>query len=242
MENNRNMKGFTLIEILFALFVGLILMGAVLMAMNAGQRTSSAMERKVAAQQDVRAALEIITLEIGMASYNPNFATDIWRAGPQPPDFNDCTAIGIQANKGIQEATPNSITVQMDIGENGAIGDPDTNEIIRYSYDTANQYITRLTQCGTAQPFLGAINQPTAVRVINNTLNGGAGIPVFRYFDGKNPANELHPNVTPTDLPNIRRIDITLAVETEEVAADTRQRRQMVYSSSVIPRNHAYVQ
>ena len=38
---------------------------------------------------------------------------------------------------------------------------------------------------------------------------------------------------------NEPRIDITLAVETENVDSDTNQRRRLIYSTSVIPRNHA---
>ena len=217
MKNKKDTKGFTLIEVLFAIFVGFVLMMAVLTAMNAGQRSSSAMERKVAAQQDVRAALEMMALEIGMVSYNPTFNPNLWRRASVPPVEADFDNPGNQAYKGIQEATANSISVQMDIGENGSIGTPDHNEIIRYEYDLANQYVTRETDCGGGQPFLGADpakpDQPRAVRVINHTLNDKAGLPVFRYFDGKNPAVELHPDTNPDDIRNIRRIDITLAVE-----------------------------
>ena len=38
MKNKKDTKGFTLIEVLFAIFVGFVLMMAVLTAMNAGQR------------------------------------------------------------------------------------------------------------------------------------------------------------------------------------------------------------
>jgi hypothetical protein len=43
-------------------------------------------------------------------------------------------------------------------------------------------------------------------------------------------------------IPNIRRIDITLAVETEEVEPTTKARRQMTYSTSMLVRNHALSQ
>ena len=225
----KNAKGFTLIESLFALFIGVVLLGAIYVAMESGQRSSVAMEGKVVAQQDVRATLEIMTLEIGMASYNPNFVSNIWRT---PPPGDCTTESGNRAYKGIQGATVNSITVEMDSGESGGIGD-DTNEIIGYVYDTANQRITRATNCGGAQPFLGdAPGSPRSVRVINNTLN----IPMVRYFDGV--GTEILAAGLPAGIPNIRRIEITLAVETEDIALDTQQRRRMIYSTSVIPRNH----
>jgi len=238
MIHFRNIRGFTLVEIVFALFIGVLLMSAVYFTMISGQRSATGVERKVAAQQDIRAALEIMGLDLSMASYNPNFITGIWVT---------CSGTPNQTYKGIQEATPTAITVEMDIGENGSIGNPDNNEIIRYVYDAANEYITRSVTCGGDQPFLGA-NPATAaagtrtVRVINNTLNinNGAGVPaIFRYYDARNPATELYPGTNPAQIPNIRRIDITLAVETEEIDPSTGNRRQMIYSTSVLVKNHA---
>jgi type II secretory pathway pseudopilin PulG len=261
MNKVKNDKGFTLVEILFAVAVGMLLLGAIYTVMVSGQKTSVAIERKVIAQQDARAALDIMAMEIGMASCNPNFVTNIWR------NPADCTSeSGNRTYKGIQWADANSITVQMDIPHTTSLGalrpesgfialaDPNTddrpNENIAYLYDIANQRITRSTNCGGGQPFLGA-DPATApagtrtVRVINNTLgiNNGMGVPsVFRYFDGRSPATELYPGVNPNDIPNIRRIDITLAVETEEIDSNTGQRRRMINSTSVIPRNHAISQ
>jgi prepilin-type N-terminal cleavage/methylation domain-containing protein len=227
-----NKKGFTLVEILFAITIGLLLMSAIYMAVHSGQKSSVTIEAKTAAQQDVRAALELMALEIGMASYNPTFAANVWR------DAADCaSAAGTQTNKGIQVAAANSITVEMDINNNGAIAGG-SNEIIAYSYDTANQRITRSTNCGNAFEFLGCTdansdgrcdnnNTLRTLRVVNSTL----GIPVFQYFDGSG-------NLT-ANIPDIRRIDITLAVETNSIDPNTGQRRRMIYSTSVIPRNHA---
>jgi hypothetical protein len=94
----------------------------------------------------------------------------------------------------------------MDINGDGSIDDP--NEIIRYRYDSANRYITRSTNCGGAQAFLG---DTTANQNIKTGLvdNNNAGIPVFRYFDGSgtdisanvvaNPADPLRHPGNPTD-------------------------------------------
>jgi len=213
-----NRKGYTIVEVLVATVVSLFVLGSIYMAITVAQRSSSGIEGKVTAQQDVRAALEIMAAEIRMASFNPNFASGIW--------------VGTQSYKGIQEATANSITVQMDINGNSLIGDP--NEIIRYNYDTANERVTRDTG-GGAQPFLGddpASGRPRRVRVINATFN----IPVFRYYDGT--GTEIPINSLPGAIPNIRIIEITLAVETDSIDPATGQRRKIVYSTSVIPRNH----
>ncbi len=236
MNHSRSVKGFTLIEILFALFIGLLLLGTIYVSMISGQRSSVALEDKIVAQQDARAILEIMALEIGMASYNPNFVPGIWRDGPA----GTCGGVALnQTYRGIQEATENSITVEMDINENSTLGDP--SETIRYVYDTTpNQRITRETNCGGGQSFLGAVTGTAgkSVRVVNSTLV--PPIPIFRYFDGN--GFEI-PAATglPAGIPNIRRIEITLVVDTEDVDPNTNSRRRMIYSTSVIPRNHAII-
>ncbi|NPU86059.1 MAG: prepilin-type N-terminal cleavage/methylation domain-containing protein [Syntrophaceae bacterium] len=236
----RSRKGFTLIELLVTMTITVILMMAIYGAINSAQRSTQGIERKVTAQQDARAALELIAMEIRMASYNPNFVTNIW------VDPGNCfSTSGNQTYQGIQAATNNLITVEMDINENSVITNntnTDPNETIAYVYDAANQYVTRTTNCGTAQPFLGetpASGRPRTVRVIND-VNGngvydaGVDIPIFRYFDG----NGVELTSFPANIPNIRRIDITLAVETAEIDPMTNQRRRLVYSTSVTPRNH----
>lgn len=231
----KNIKGFTLVEILFTITIGLLLLSAIYVAVQSGQRSSIALEQKVTAQQDVRAALEIMALEIGMASYNPMFQSSMWTACPG--------GVTILANRGLQVATANSITIEMDIG--GGPGDTPSgiirdgnNETIEYVYDTAAQRITRATNCGNNFDFLGCTdangdgrcdnNQSLRnVRVVNNTLL----IPMFRYFDGTGAET--------ANIPDIRRLDITIAIDSDAIDPNTGQRRRMIYSTSVIPRNHA---
>ena len=231
----RDAKGFTLVEMIIAVSVSMGLLIALYMAVNSTQRHTTSIERKVTAQQDVKPALDIMALEIGMVSYNPTAATNLW----VNPTGSCLAAASNQNYRGIQEATTNSIVVEMDIGGSaggdgdGMLGDP--NEVIRYNYDATNQYITRATDCAAAQPFLGdtaASGRPRTVRVINNTL----GIPVFRYYNGAGA--EIASTGLPAGIPNIRRIEIVLAIETEDVDANTGQRRRLIYSTSVIPRNH----
>ena len=85
---------------------------------------------------------------------------------------------------------------------------------------------------------------PRSVRVINDANGNGVfdaatDIPVFTYFDGA--GNQIPFASLPANIPNIRRIDITLQVETDEITPDTGQRRKMIYSTSVIVRNHATI-
>jgi len=228
-EIGMNRKGFTLVEILIAASVGIIVLGAIYAAMSMGQRSSVNVERKVIAQQDTRAGLGIMAMEIRMASYNPNFASNSMWCDP-----GTCNTPPVSSTyKGIQEATANSITVEMDIDGSSVIKDS-TNEIIQYNYDTGNLRITRETNCGGAQPFLGDVAGQREVRVVNNT----AGISLFRYYDVN--GNELVPGTDlPADIPKIRRVRITLVVDTEEPDPNLGKRRRTFYSTNVITRNHA---
>ena len=238
-----NKRGFTLVELLVALMVCIIIIGAIYAAVTTGQRSSAALLQKVVAHEDARAALELMATDIQMASFNPTRAAGIWLT-----PTGACTAVSGNPNaRGIQEATATSIAVEMDIGMSGAIRDS-AGELIRYAYlpDAANQRITRESNCGGAQPFLGSsVAGQKTVRVINDVNGNGtmdAGdLPVFRYYTALGTeipvANFLNPATSP-NIRDIARIEITLSVETEDVAADTGQRRQMIYSTSIIPRNH----
>lgn len=239
----KNSNGFTLVELIIALAVTAILMAAVYAAVSAVQRSASGLERKVAAQQDVKPALDLMAMEISMASFNPTYAADASLWVLPPGVTGACVNTGTSTYRGIQEATANSLTVEMDIhgtgttpdGIIGTVGSGGADEVLRYVYDTANQYITRSTNCGTAQPFLGDVPGNTrAVRVINSTL----GLSVFRYY---NSVGTEITSTLPAGIPNIRRILISLAVETEDIDPGTGRRRQLIYSTSVIPRNHAII-
>ncbi len=229
-------KGFTLIEILVAMFIAMVLLLSVYAAVDSVQKSSAGIEGKVTAQQDVRPGLELMAMEIRMASYNPNFVSGIWR---ETAGAGSCSnAAANQIYRGIQEATASSITVEMDIDNSGVVKDH-SNEIIQYAYDAGNQYITRATNCGGAQPFLGdtaASGRPRTVLVINNP----AVTPLFRYYDGNGTVIDAAD--LPGRIPDIRTIEITLVVQTADIDPNTGQRRTMIYSTTVIPRNHAPTQ
>ncbi len=230
----RRETGFTLIEVLTAMMVGLLALGIIYSLIIVGRKSAGGVELKSAADQDVRAALEIMSMEIRMASFNPKHRCGIWKDSVKPMAF----FAAYQRYKGIQEATPTALTIEMDINGNGIIatGANDETEVIRYEYvhTNGNQYMTRSTNGGGAQPFLGDRanrNVPKTVRVIN-----GDALPIFQYFDA---GGQLIDQDLASRLDKIRRIEITLKVETDEVSPDTGRRRQMTYLTSVIPRNHA---
>lgn len=219
-------KGFTLVELLIALFVGALMMTAVYGIVNMAQKSSSGIERRVISQKDVRGALDLMALELRMASYNPQpELTSIWANAR-------CTGTAVLQNKGIQDASSTSITIAMDADDSGAIEKDATNlahpnEIITYTH--SGNTITRAVNCAAppAEPFIGG----TIVRIVNDPNT----VPVFRYYNFNN--NRINP-ITSADIPNIRAIEITLVAETEHNDPMTKAKRRIVYSTRVIPRNH----
>ena len=229
----KTQRGFTITEILTAMTVGIIVVGAIYSIVIMARKSAGAIELRSAADQDVRAALEIMSLEIQMASYNPKHKFNMWKKYNDPKE----ALAPEQINKGIQEATTTSITIEMDLNGNEQIAaiKGDENEVIRYEYvaTESDHYITRSTNGGSAQPLLGAAfksTTPKTVRVVNGDT------PVFKYYDGKGFLIDKDLNA---NIPNIRRIEITLIVETDELSPDTGLRRKMTYTTCVIPRNHA---
>src|SRR5512137_1106261 len=106
-------RGFTLVELICAVAVGVVLLAAISTAVVSGQRSSTGIERKVTTNQDARAALEIMAAEIRMASFNSLFTVNLWR------NPADCSVSGNQTYKGIQEATATAITIEMDLDPDG---------------------------------------------------------------------------------------------------------------------------
>jgi len=244
-------NGYTLIELLLAVAMGLLLIAAVYSSIRSAQRSASAVQGKVASQQDVRAALELMSMEIGMASYNPTLtpSANLW-VNLAPNGTGDCsisTATGSNSTwKGIREANASYITIESDLNGDGIIGSSGqpNNEVIKYQYVNTggDEYITRCSCCsaGTTssgvQPLLGASlasNIPRTVILINDQL----GIDVFTYYDGN--GNRITDANLQANIQNIRRIDITLAVETQNIDPSTGQRRSMIYANSVMPINQA---
>jgi prepilin-type N-terminal cleavage/methylation domain-containing protein len=228
----KHSRGFTVVELIMAMAVGLVLLAAISTAVVSGQRSSTGIERKVTTNQDARAALEIMASEIRMASFNSLFTVNLWR------NPATCNVSGTQTYKGIQEATGTAITIEMDLDPDGNCGNA-AGEIIRYEYDSVNLRLNRESitctpgRSADVQSFLGPIAGQPGVRTVE-VANGA--LPVFRYFDGTG-AQIAYANL-PNDIPRIRRIEIALLVRSADVDPNTGQQRQMAYSTSVIPRNH----
>lgn len=217
-------NGFTLVELMIALAIGMVVMLAIYSASELAQRSSGAVGRKVTTQQDARAVLDLMVMEIRMASFNPTRATasrNMWT-------HSGCSVSAFQARKGIHNPSASTIDVQMDLNANGVIIG-DANENIYYSYDGSR--ILRAVNCSGNNMILGGAGSGS------NVVNNAAGIPLFRYYDRQ---DNLIPSAAMSDaqIRSIRRIAITLVVDNEIPDPGTTQPRRMIYSTDFVVRNH----
>jgi prepilin-type N-terminal cleavage/methylation domain-containing protein len=234
-----NKKGFSLIELLIVILISILIMAAVYGTMDMAQHSSSTLGSRVATQQDTRAVLDLMTMEIRMASYGPptvsGTAVTTWQAF-DPTQTNPCVANPVAANKGIQYANANSIAIEMDLNNppDGLV--TGTNELIYYSYDSSKSAISRQVGCsGPLTTILGGTTG-TDTKVVNYLTVPVT--PLFRYYD-----------ITDTEIPSaniadksrikdIRRIAITIVADTTYTDARIKSVNRMIYSTSFIVRNH----
>lgn len=251
-------NGFTLIEIIIAMAIGAVIMTAIYASMNLAQKSSASVGRKVATQQDARLVLDLMSMEIRMASYNPTRTTNLLSTIPT----GSCTSITwpspVSANRGILVAESNRILVAMDLGGDGVIGcntaaaacavccgPPNTctnsfcaghNEYIEYTYvgGTTGTIFRNIggTSCSGDTAILGGVGSTTMVRNDQqiNPVTGATPMPMFQYFDGAGAAT--------TSIPAIRRIRITIVADTESNDSLTNQPKRMTNTTDVLVKNH----
>ena len=234
---------------MIAMAVGMIIMAAIYAMINLAQGTSGNVGRRVMTQQDARTVLDLMAMEISMASFNPNMVNSTWNGNM----LGNCNAIAMtQVRRGIQVANATQIGVAMDLGSNTTncpdpVGDPCigdvANEYIVYNYNSTNSTITRNVSCGGNEAILGGTNSSTMVR--NNSTNPIT--PLFQYFNVA--GTDISANVIATPdaavgnggIRDIRRIRINIIADVEnEEKRGTLKVSRRTYSTDVLVRNHAF--
>ena len=227
-------KGFTLFELVIALGISVFILAAVYASVNMAQRSSTSVTRRVTSQQDARAILDIMAMEIRMASFNSNAPAvgSTWSTIPYGENLSLTTAPTI-SNKGIQIAGANQIHISMDLNRDGKIGDvvkedgsvvDVPNEHILYTYNSATNAIYRNVSNGGNQPILGG-SEDAETKVINDEST-----PLFQYFDRDE-------NLT-TSIADIRRIRINIIAQTKIKDMLTGNVRVIPYTTDVLVKNH----
>ncbi len=128
--------GFSLVELMIALAVGLVVLGAMYSIFNVQNKTLTNQEEIVAMQQSVRAGMDMMVREIGMAGYDPS--------GLNADSDSSNNFSGV---------TVNNSQLQIKADLNGGGIDATSQENIIYAFDSANHRITRNIGAG-AQTFV----------------------------------------------------------------------------------------
>ena len=131
-----NERGFSLVELLIAMTIGLIILTALSSTFLMQRKIYDVQEQVAEMVQNARAAMDMMTREIRMAGYDPKGAMQ--RSDPTGAKF---VGIPYDANK---------LQIYADL--NGDEDTDDSHEDITYTYDAANLQIDRNTGGGD-QPF-----------------------------------------------------------------------------------------
>lgn len=91
-------QGFTLIELLVAMAIGLVIMAAILSTFKSQQDTYIVQTQVSAMQQNLRAAMYMMTRDIQMAGYYTNFDTKTYDATAENMDW-DPTIAGSESTR-----------------------------------------------------------------------------------------------------------------------------------------------
>ena len=112
----KNESGFTIVELMISLFIGMVVIVAVYSAYIIQQRSYVTQDQVVEMQQNIRAGLDIMTREIRMAGYDPQES----------------------GTAGIEEAYADAIYFTADYNEDGnvSLGGDDTGEHIAFDLYT----------------------------------------------------------------------------------------------------------
>lgn len=111
----RDKRGFTLVELMIALAMSGIIVAAVYAAYNIQQRSYYSQGQVVEMQQNLRAAMELISGDIRMAAYDPDG----------------------EASANIPVATPGRLQVLMDLNDDGDAADANESVTFDISDDDA---------------------------------------------------------------------------------------------------------
>jgi prepilin-type N-terminal cleavage/methylation domain-containing protein len=191
-----NKNGLTLVELMIVMVLSLLLMTAVYMAYQVQNSTSQVQHQVSALQQDLRAVMDIISMDIRHAGADPDFGFSI---------------------QGIPGDTSGDRFIRITMDLNSDKDSNDANENIGYRLNDANleriDYNLNATQsiaqnvAALGFTYRGRLTDGTIYEIIPS---GSANFP-------DQPGNTL--NSTQADA--VRYIDISVRIDTQDIDPDT---------------------
>lgn len=203
-------KGFTLIELMIAMAVGLVLLAAVYSVFIVQNKELNKQEQIAVMQDNARMAMDMMTRDIMMAGYGPGTLTRCTGTTPTTaPASSPYSCLGIvSANAGF-------ISFSADLNGNGVLTDPGENL-------TFDRY---QSPAGSGNYALGRTSNGTKSPVVDNV-----SALAFTYL----PATGT---TATTDLSLIRRVQISITTRTANVDPNTGNYLYYNLVSVVVPRN-----
>ncbi len=190
---NINTDAFTIIEVLMAMVIVGVVIGAIYAVFVSSNRSYHTQDSVVEAQQSVRVGIDFMVRDIRMAGFDPlSSATD---AHPLDSD-----------GAGIKEATSSKIRFTSDIDMNEAIDNPNNQERVTYEYDAANGRLWRYLYEGTGSQT-------------KQTLIDSVSALQFTYLGAD--GNTITAPVAADALDDIRTVVISMEVEGEGALGQT---------------------
>jgi len=206
-EKTKNQSGFTLLEVLLALALGLILLSGMLSVFNTQQKAYDREDQLADTMQNVRVGLDWMVRYARMSGYDPSRSGLF---GFTDSNYND------QANA-VSLASDTAFYFTMDDDGNGSI-DNNTNEKIGYRIADKYDGTGALGADGKFDTLevdqLGAGWQPVAENITTLTFT-------YTYADGEVSSNDPPglPDNTDADTTNdfeaIRLIQISITARTD---------------------------
>jgi type IV pilus assembly protein PilW len=214
-ESSGHPSGFTLIELMIAMVMGLVLLAALYSFFIFQNKELKKQEQITEMQQNARMAMDMISRDLAMAGFGGYNATAV---------LPRCTGTTTAANApcvGITAANANSISFAMDVTGDTTTGGPDGDR------DDANENITYDLYTSDGVPTLGRKSSTTAVKQ-----------PVLSYVSSLSfsylPATGT---TATTNLADIRRVQISITTRTANTDPDTGNYHYFTLTSIVALRN-----
>jgi type IV pilus assembly protein PilW len=195
MKTYHNEQGFTLVELLVALVVGMFAISATIGLVTIKQRSHFVQEQIIDAQQNARIALDMMARDLRMAGYDPRCPDGRGAGSPLP--------CNVAAPDPVLYADATRVDLTADFNENGVI--PSTPETV----DGGN--------VGEAVRYAvtGAIPSLTLNRISNNeTIPVASNLASVSFSYMLSDGTILPAPLSPADRNRIGRITITLVART----------------------------
>jgi type IV pilus assembly protein PilW len=188
---NINTNAFTLLELLMAMLIVGVVIGAIYAVFASSNRSYHTQDSVVEAQQGVRVGIDFMVRDIRMAGFDP------LRLANDPVDGDGA---------GIKEATASKIRFTSDIDMNEAIDNPNNQERVTYEYDAEDKKLWR----GLYEETESSSRQ---------TLVENVSALQFTYLDAN--GNTITAPVAADALDDIRTVVISMEVEGEGATGQT---------------------